>query len=161
MNIEFTVEQYEKYADGAWHLREKENIGEKGLYLSLRNGKFYYDGRETSINTNPNHPTCGTYYKVTDIHREKDYAITDKVLCEFTAHYLKPIVFVIGVLVYRNSMPKYFCHPKKRPSSWYGYDVCDVHFTDNIMKLRKWMIRKFKGNMYFDETNRKVFAELI
>ena len=161
MRIEFTLEKYEKYADNAWHLRGTENIGETGVNLSVRGGKFYYDGEETNLNTDPNNPTCGAYFKVTDIHREKDYAITDKILCEFTTHYRRPIVYVVGVLVYRNSMPSYFCHPKEEPSSFWGYNVSDVIFSKDIMQLRKWIIKKFKGNMYFDETNRKAFAELI
>ena len=164
MRTECIVEKYEKYADDTWHLRETERLSQYGINLHLRNGKFYdgYNGeREININTDPNNPNCGYYYKVVDIVREENCAITDKVLCEFTAYYPKPVTYIIGVLVYRNSMPKYFCHPKAIPSSRCGYNVSDVEFTEDIMKLRRWLIRKFKGNMYFDEKNRKAFADLL
>ena len=161
MRPEFIVEQYEKYADDTWHLRDTERIGEAGVNLSLKNGKFYYDGRETQLNFDPNHPTCGAYWKVKDIVRPEDPLITSKIICEFTAYYLRPITYVIGVLVYRNSMPKYFCHPKKEPTSWYGYNVGEVGYDKDIMKLRKWLVKKFKGNMYFDEKNWKIYQDFV
>lgn len=159
--VEFIMEEYRKYADGTWRLSNTERVPERGYSQCLKNGQYFFYGNPIQLNMSPDTPNCGAYFKVADIVREKDYSITDKVLCEFNAIYLRPIPYVIGVIVYRNSMPTYFCHPKARPSGTLGYPVWDCEFTEDIMQLRKWLIRKFKGNMYFDEKNRKAFAEII
>ena len=159
--VEFIMEEYLKLADDTWELHETRRVPERGYSQCLKNGQYFFYGKPMQLNMSPDTPNCGAYFKVTRIVREEDYAITDKVLCEFNAIYLRPIPYVIGVLVYRNSMPTYFCHPKAEPSGLYGYNVGDCEFTKDIMKLRKWLIRKFKGNMHFDEKNRKAFAEII
>lgn len=159
--IEFLMEEYRQYADGSWRLEKTERVPENGYSECLKNGQFFFYGRPIELNTSPDTPNCGAYFKVVDIVREEDYAITDKILCEFQAYYLSPITYVIGVLVFRNSMPTYFCHPKKEPSSLWGYPVGECIFTKDIMALRKFLIQKFKGNMHFDERNRLEFANLI
>lgn len=159
--IEFLMEEYRQYADGSWRLEKTERVPENGYSQCLKNGQYFFYGQPMELNTSPDTPNCGAYFKVVDIVREEDYAITDKILCEFKAYYLKPITYVIGVIVYRNSMPTYFCHPNTKPNPTYGYPVHECHFTEDIMNLRKWLIRKFKGNMHFDEENRKVFAGII
>lgn len=159
--VEFIMEEYRKLVDGTWELYKTDRVPERGYTQCLKNGQYFFYGTPCQLNMSPDTPDCYSYFKVADIVREKDYAITDKVLCEFNAIYLRPIPYVIGVIVNRNSMPTYFCHPKARPSSTLGYPVWDCEFTEDIMQLRKWLIRKFKGNMYFDEKNRKAFAEII
>lgn len=159
--VEFIVEEYTKYSDETWHLRSKERVGEYGISLCLRNGKFYYNNEEVSLNKDPNSKTCGAYYKVSDIVRMKDYVITEKRLCEFTEYRLRPIKYVIGVIVHRDTMPTYFFTPKAKANSYWGHSVEDVCFTKDIMELRKELIRRFKGNMHFDEKNRIEFANII
>lgn len=159
--VEFLIEEYRKTTDEKWVLRETRRVPERGYSEYLLNGQFYFYGKPIELNMSPDTPNCYSFFKVADILREKDYAITDKVLCEFQAYYLSPITYVIGVLVYRNSMPTYFCHPKKEPSSFWGYPVGECIFTKDIMALRKFLIQKFKGNMHFDERNRLEFANLI
>ena len=159
--VEFILEEYVKYSDETWHLRSTERIGGYGVNTCLRNGKFYYNNKEISLNQDPHSKTCGAYYKVADIVRMKDYSITEKILCEFTEYRLIPIQYVIGVLVYRNSMPKYFFHPKEEPNSYWGYQVEDVYFTTDIMEFRKELVRRFHGNIHFDDENRRIFANII
>lgn len=159
--VESIVEEYTKYSDGTWHLRSTERVTEHSVALSLRNGKFYHDNKEIELNKDPNSETCGAYYKVVDIVRPKDYLVTEKIICEFTEYRLEPIQYVIGVLVYRNSMPKYYFIPKKKTNTIWGFCINDCCFTQDIMELRKEIVRRFRGNIHFDEKNRRAFSEII